>query len=157
MSAIEITFDDLKLDYPAEKTDALLESWHWLVNDDFEVLLITAMGDLFLTDEEGIVYWLNTADGELSDVADNTDEFDELLKNDEQVEEWFLVPLIAELKQAKNFLKEGNIYSFIELPILGGEYEIENITQATVEGHFSKLGDLHYKLQGLQDGASVEI
>ena len=38
-------------------------------------------GDLFFLDEDGAVLWLNVTDGELSEVAENADEFFARLEN----------------------------------------------------------------------------
>jgi hypothetical protein len=52
----------------------------------------TAFGDLFLRDEAGAVFWLDTAVGKLSKVASSETGFREEARTSEKRSQWFAEP-----------------------------------------------------------------
>ncbi|MFT3705197.1 MAG: hypothetical protein QM802_22715 [Agriterribacter sp.] len=56
-------------------TDDIRAEWQWLLDNQREVLLVSAMGDMFLLGNDKEVYCLETGTANLSCVADNIDEF----------------------------------------------------------------------------------
>ena len=96
---MKITWDDLKVNIANIDNNSLLESWHWLIGNDKTPILVSSIGDVFLTDKSGKCFWLNVGEGIIDEVAENVEEFKEKLNDEEIVNEWFLVELIAELKK----------------------------------------------------------
>jgi hypothetical protein len=152
---MKITWDDLKINFNEAKSDRLVEDWRWLIGQDKTPIMVSSIGDLFLRDNGDKIYWLDVGQGQLTKVADRINEFQEKLQDKEQVSEWFLVELIAELKNAGNELKEGQIYSFKKLPILGGDYSVDNFEITDIEVHFSFAGQLHKQVRDLPDGTKI--
>jgi hypothetical protein len=61
--------------------ERLLSEWKWLCPSEMTLVARTAFGDLFLRDDGGAVFWLNTAVGKLARVADSGREFREMVNH----------------------------------------------------------------------------
>lgn len=153
---MEITWNDLTINFTHIDINRLIESWYWLIGNDKKPILISSIGDLFLEDQNGI-YWLNVGEGIIEKVAENETEFKTKLNDNEIVNEWFLLELVAELKRTGLLLTEKKLYGYKTLPILGGEYTPENFELIDVEVHFELSGEIHKQIKDLPDGTKVNI
>src|SRR5688572_10921757 len=149
--------DALTVKFKDDISDKLTENWTWLIGKDKKVLLISAIGDMFLTDNSKKVYWLDVGVGELKLVADGILDFVEKLKNIDQVNEWFMIDLITDLRLSDSKLKDGQLYSYKKLPITGGDYAVENFAPLDIEEHFGYTGDIQKQIKDLPDGTTVEL
>jgi hypothetical protein len=149
--------DDLTVKFDDDASDKLIENWIWLIGRDKEVLLVSTIGDMFLTDNNKKVYWLDVGLGEFKLVADTIEDFEVKLKDFEQVNEWFMIDLVTELRHSAKTLKDGQLYSYYKLPIMGGDYIVGNFAPLSIEQHFGYLGDIHKQIKDLPDGTEVEI
>jgi hypothetical protein len=100
---------------------------------------------------------LNVTDGELTEVAGSPDEFTHMLENDEHFSEWFLPGLVDDLLEAGKTLQPGQCFAFRSLPVLGGDYELPNITSCSVQSYWDFCGIIHAQIDGLPDGEEVDI
>ena len=154
-----MTVDSYLLDITSIEVEKLFASWLWLLDDEAEIepWLMNCFGDLFFLDEDGTVIWLNVTDGELTEVAGSPDEFTQMLENDEHFSEWFLPGLVDDLQEAGNTLQPGQCFAFRQLPVLGGDYELPNITSCSVQSYWDFCGVIHAQIDGLPDGEEVDI
>ena len=152
---MEINWAELKMDLSKINLKILLESWEWLIGKDKKIILISTIGDAFLEDSNGICYWLNVGEGIFEKVAENITEFETKLTDNEIVEDWFLVELVAELKKSGIELTENNIYSYKTFPILGGEYLPENFEITDIEVHFEISGQIYKQVKDLPVGTKI--
>ena len=149
--------DDLLVPLAGSDTAPLVEFWRWLLPDNLRPWFVTALGDLFLRGPDGRVWWLDVGTGELQAVAADEAEFRGLLADSENVDLWFGAPLADQLRDTGVARGPGECYSYVQLPILGGEYEPGNFRVYDVVTHFRVWGPIHEKLRDLPDGASVEF
>ncbi|WP_242133009.1 T6SS immunity protein Tdi1 domain-containing protein [Aestuariivivens marinum] len=154
---MKITWADLKVEFNHIDETRLIESWDWLIGTDKTPILMTSIGDLFLTDKNGNCYWLNVGEGILDKVADSIDEFNLKLKDNELVDEWFLIGLVEKLKEKGLELTDKHLYGYKKLPVLGGEYEPDNFELTDIEVHFELSGQIHKQIKDLPDGTKVNI
>jgi len=149
--------DDLIVKFDKDASEKLTGNWTWLIGTGKEVLLVSTIGDMFLTDDNKRVYWLDVGSGEFKLVANTIEDFEEKLKNVEQVNEWFMIDLATELRHSGNKLKDGQLYSYKKLPIIGGDYTAENFAPLEIVEHFGYTGDIHEQIKDLPNGTEVEI
>jgi hypothetical protein len=144
---------------PLSEADAVsaLEFWRWLVPEPARPLFATALGDLFLVDASGQVLWLDVGCGTLEVVAVTEAEFARAAADTDNAANWFGAALVDQLRAAGKVLGPGECYSYLQLPILGGEYEPANFMVCDVVSHFRTCGPIHERLSQLPDGATVEF
>lgn len=131
-----------------------LSSWRWLVPQPVRPLVMTAMGDLFLLDEDGAVLWLDAINGTCEEVAGSQEEWEVKLTDPELADEWFMTPLVLELRDIKP-LKKGQCYSPIRSPALSGSFEPENFEPCHWSVHLAFAGSLHEQLKDLPPGTKI--
>jgi hypothetical protein len=154
---MKINLDDLTVKFDDNTSAKLTMNWTWLIGTDKKALLVSTIGDMFLTDNNKKVYWLDIGSGEFKLVADSIVDFEEKLKDIEQVNEWFMIDLATELRHSEKKLKDGQVYSYYKLPIIGGDYAVDNFAPLSIEEHFGYLGDIHRQIKDLPDGTRVDI
>lgn len=154
---MKINLDDLTVKFNHISADKLIKDWSWLIGTDKKTILVSVIGDMFLTSDNGNVFWLNVGQGILEMIAVDEKEFETKLTDREKVNEWFMIDLTTQLRLSDKKLKYGQIYSYYKLPIIGGAYTVDNFAPLSIEEHFSYLGDIHKQIKDLPDGTKVEI
>jgi hypothetical protein len=136
--------------------DILLADWRWLVPENFNPILMTAFGNLFLHDGSDRIHLLNLMTGELKVVAASQYEFEEACESREQRQSWFLGFLLMELKSKHGPLQKNDCYS-CKIPLsLGGQLEADNFEPVDLQTHYSILGQLHRQTNTLPPGAKIQ-
>jgi len=153
---VPLTWDDLTVSFEHIDRTKLVEDWQWLVDSSLPIL-ITSVGDAFLQNENGEIYWLITGSAELQKVANSYEEFQAKLNDNNLIHEWFLVPVVSQLKERGVQLEQGKLYGFKQLPVLGGKYEAENFELTDIEVHFAMSGQMNFKIKDLPDGTKVNF
>ncbi len=151
-----MTLNDLTVNFEHLKSDEVLSDWRWLIGSSKNPVLLSASGDAFIQDiNDGTVYCLDTAVAEIHKVANSIDEFQQLLSDKEFVVNYFAVKMVGDLIKSNINLQNGQIYTFITPPVLGGEYTLENVEVTDIEIHFSLLGQIHNQIRNLPDGTPI--
>ncbi|MDH5190886.1 MAG: DUF1851 domain-containing protein [Gammaproteobacteria bacterium] len=153
---MSLTWNDLTVNFEHLDRAKLIEDWEWLVGSSLPIL-ITSVGDAFLQNESGEIYWLITGSAEYEKVAGSYEEFQGKLQDNELIHEWFLVPVVAQLKEQGIELEQGKLYGFKQLPVLGGKYEPENFELTDIEVHFAMSGQMNLQIKDLPDGTQVNF
>ena len=136
--------------------DTLLSDWRWLVSPDFTPVLMTSLGDLFLRDRSGCIYFLDLMSGDFKQVAKSQVEFDRLCEDRAQRRSWFMGFLLMELRKLRGELTSGQCYS-CKIPVsLGGQLEAENFERTDLSVHYSILGQLHQQVRRLPPGTKID-
>ena len=152
---MEINVDDLTVKFQKDISDRLTENWTWLIGTDKKVIMISAIGDMFLMADNKSIYWLDVGLGKVEQIATDIEEFKTKLKNVEKVNDWFMIDLTTELRSDKK-LKDGQLYSYKKLPVIGGDYSVDNFEPADMEVHFSFTGQIHQQIKDLPDGTRID-
>ena len=154
---MSLTLKELSKNLTLIDTTDVLSCWHWLTGDTNEVHTISVLGDIFLIGKDNGIYWLQADCGELEKVADNREQFHQFLLDEEKFDEWFLPELVQKLVDAGKILNESQVYSYKKIPVIGGEYSIENIEPTDVSIHFAFCGQICEQIKDLPDGTDVNI
>lgn len=125
---------------PSSKND-LLEDWRWLIGSTAQPFLITVLGDAFVQENDGTVFWLQVTAGDYTKVANSFEEFSE--EFEKNYEEWILPGLALAVLEEKGVLPPNSCFSMDIPAFLGGEYSIENYNHCDMFTHFSMHGEVY--------------
>jgi type VI secretion system (T6SS) immunity protein Tdi1 len=139
---------------PSEAS-GLLKFWRWLIPESLNPVCVTKLGDLFLADESGSVWFLDAGTGSLERIADSTDAWTRRLSDPNQLNLWSARPLVEKLEKAGLRLQEGECYTYWLSPMMGGEYELRNFKVVPIQTHFNICGPLLECVKDLHDGTRV--
>jgi hypothetical protein len=137
--------------------DDLLSAWRWRFSGRVDIVMISNLGDLFLQDEEGLLFWLQTDGGALEKIADNSDQFTQLLNDEQTLDIWLLPAFVEKLVAAGQTLKNNEVYSPKTLTVLGGSYDPENFWPTDMKVHLKFTGVICEQIKDLPDGTPVNI
>jgi hypothetical protein len=132
-----------------------LQFWRWLVGADAEPLLVTALGDVFVTAGQGQVLFLDTYEGTFVEVAPSEAMWRPLLGDPQRQVEWFNPSLVQQLRERGLCLADGQSYSPVHPLVLGGSMEPENFEVAEWLVHVGLMGQLHEKTRELPEGTRI--
>ena len=152
-----LTLKELTKDINSVDIDDILSCWHWIIGDMKEVHTISCLGDIFFIGKDNGIYWLQCDCGELIKIADSSDEFQELLHEEENYDEWLLPQLVEELISEGKILQNNQVYSYKVMPIIGGEVSTENIEPTDISIHFAFCGQICEQVKDLPEGAKINI
>jgi hypothetical protein len=153
---MRITWSELTVAFQREKSDALLESWRWLVGDDVQLILVSSIGDLFLTHADSHVLWLDAGAARLTRIAESADEFRQLMQQPEHADRWFEPQLVGDLIVSGKRLSPSECYSYKVPPMLSGKFELDNFEVTDLLVHCSMLGQIGRQVQNMPDGTRID-
>jgi len=123
---------------------ALLADWNWMLPPHFTLWLVNRYGDLFLIlPDDGGICMLDVGAGTLRRIAHDQEDFDARLRQDNNANEWLMIPLVDDCVAAGLTLPPAHCYGFKQPPALGGAYEVANTEVVDLYTHYSVLGQLH--------------
>lgn len=152
-----LTFEQLTKDITAIDLDDILSCWQWRLADMKAVVTVSTLGDIFLIGQDDAVYWLQTDCGDLTKVAETLEEYEQFLGDEENIDNWFLPLLIENLLASGKLLKDNEVYSYKKIPVLGGEYSVDNIEPTDMSVHFAFSGQICEQVKDLPNGTTVNI
>jgi len=152
-----MTLDDYIILPNTEIADQILLDWHWLIGENKKIIFLTKAGDLLLEDYNENLYFLDVGQGitrpleiKLSDL--NYNEF-----NSKLLDEILLPELVEKLESKYGPLEKTKIFSYTKTPILGGEYDDNNMFPLDILEHYGLLSLIHQKIKDLPDGTEIII
>lgn len=154
-----MTFNLENLIISLEKVDLddIFSDWRWRINDPKGLIFISKLGDMFLLGNDDSIYWLRTDDCQLTKVAENLKEFEFLINQEENLDNWFLPDLISRLEAAGKVLGPNEVYSYKQMPAIGGDYSVDNLEPTDISVHFTFSGQICQQIQNLPDGTRVKF
>jgi hypothetical protein len=151
-----ITMNDLTINPSQVDMENLLTEWEWAMPEPMRPVLLTAMGDVFAQGDSKGVFLLDVVGGCFEKVAENGDEFQNLLRNVQFVTDKLLPARILQLRKSGKTLGPNEVYSHKHPLVLGGEDTDENTEVTDVSVHISIHGQIHRQVKDLPDGTSIE-
>jgi Domain of unknown function (DUF1851) len=152
---MRITWNELTVSPNGIDFDDLLSDWRWLIGEEYQPVVISTLGDLFLRQDDGRIFWLKTGWGQLTEVAVNGEEFKKLMVQPNNAAEWFMPNLVGDLLSSGKRLGPGQCFSYQVPPVLGGEIGPQNFQPTSLSVHFSILGQIHEQVKDLPEGTPI--
>ena len=146
----------LMLDLKKFDHNDLLSEWRWLVDDSYTPIVLTKMGDMFLTSPDGKVHMLNLMEGQFTVVSDSLQEFQEKLHDPEIVGEWFLPEVVETNIEMGMKLKLNQCYGMKTPAFLSGQLKPDNIEPIDVSVYYSVTGQLLNQVKDLPPGTKID-
>ncbi len=151
---MKLTVQQLFIQLPPNESTHCLEEWAWLIKQPMKVNLVTAIGDAILTDLTGKVYLLDVGKAAIEQIASSKEGFMKLTSETTFVNEVLRPRLVGELMSSHK-LQKGQLFGFIKLPTLGGEFTVENFNPIDIPVHFSVSGQMQQQISKLPEGTPL--
>ncbi len=133
------------------------KSWGWTGVDPVEIVAENEFANYILKDSSGKFWRLCPEDIYCEVIAQNTDEYNRLTKDEEFALDWFMVSMVEEaVRNLGPLLKDHKYYMVMPGP-LGGEYGGSNVRTVPVREIIKFSGDLGLQVKDLPDGAELKF
>ncbi|MFN0053025.1 MAG: T6SS immunity protein Tdi1 domain-containing protein [Planctomycetales bacterium] len=152
-----ISIADYLIDQTGIEWPQVLASWSWLLPPKFTLWLVNRFADMFLVLPDGTVHRLDVGAGTLTKLADSQDDFSVKIDEDDNANQWLMIPLVDKMVASGAVLGPGECYGFKTPPTLGGDYTVENAGPLPVWDYLGAYGSIHEQLQALPDGSQVVL
>ena len=152
VSAADYLIDQTGIEWPK-----VLASWSWLLPPKFTLWLVNRFADLFLVLPDGTVHMLDVGAGTLTKLADSRDDFGAKVDEDDNANQWLMIPLVDKMVATGTVLGPGQCYGFKTPLVLGGDYTVENVGPLPVWDYLGACGSIHEQLQDVPDGSQVVL
>ncbi len=137
------------------KLSAALEAWAWIGLAGKTPIRLTAFGQVFLQDAQG-VWFLNTIDGKLAQVCASEAELDALLQDPDAGEHYLLASLLQRVAATGRILRPGQVFDFIVNPVIGGRMELANVRATDLMVALHMAGQIHDQVRALPPGTRID-
>jgi len=131
-----------------------LESWHWLPISGKSVLRVTAFGDFFLQDQDGI-WFLDTLEGKVSKICDSEVDLNVLLGTEEGQDHYLFAGFVERAVSEGMTLAAGQCYDFKLNPVVGGTIAYDNVGVSSFVVAVNLGGQLHDKVRHMAPGTKI--
>lgn len=152
---LRASWAELFVELPAEQRDSALADWRWLVGPDAKLFRVTVFGDLLLQRPDGHISWLDTGSAVYEEFADSEAEALELVAIN--LPAFFHVSTLLALRDLGFRPQAGQVYSWRQAPLLGGEEKVENVDRVPAIVHISHAGRLARALESPASGTAAEL
>lgn len=136
-----------------------LTAWSDILPLEYRILAINLFADVFVADSHGHIHKLETSHGKIRRIANSEADFQNRCSdvNSEESGDWLLKKLVDQCRDCGLVPRSGQCYAFTILPILGGEYDVENIYVGSFNERINFLSYMYCQLKDLPDGTQVSI
>jgi len=133
----------------------ICSDWQWLLKDLYSPMMVSLSGDVFLSDKESAISWLDTGTGQLKRIAQSSNDFYKALEDIDNIDNWLLASTILDLIESGLILKENQVYSYKLMPIMNGDYSLTNFEATDISVHFSITGQTCQQLKDVPNGTKI--
>jgi uncharacterized protein YbdZ (MbtH family) len=103
----------------------LIEDWRWRVGPKAELTQLTVFGDFFIKTPDGHIHWLDTGSDVYEDIATDEASWRRAICDHPAV--FFHASALLHARSLKYLPKEGEVYDWIQSPLLGGKETVDNL------------------------------
>ena len=134
---------------------ALLSDWSKILPPSFTLWMVNRFGDLFVVLDDGAVHMLDVGIGRLKRLANDRSHFAALIDVGDNASNWLMIPLVNACVASGMILGPNQCYGYDIPPILGGRYEIGNVSPTDIAVHYAFLADIYRQTRNLPDGTPI--
>ncbi len=133
------------------------EHWAWSGIDPDELVVSNDFGNLIIKDSDDKFWRLCPEDVYCSIVAESIEAYNELIQDEGFAEDWHMVGMLVDAKEALGDLAEGERYCLKVPGVLGGDYAGSNVIKAPLENIIKSAGKLGQHIADKPEGAKIDL
>lgn len=126
--------------------ESVSQYWGWTGIQPEKIIAENEFGNLIMQDVEGRFWRLCPEDLYCDPIADDKDEYNELVKDEEFNLDWFMDVMVQKATEKYGTLPEGKKFHLLEPGALGGKYAVFNIRPMEFDRMIKFSGELAQKV-----------
>lgn len=140
-----------------ELTAIVEAAWSWTGIKPDQIIRDNDFGNLIIKDQSGRYWRLCPEDLYCKVIASSKAAFDQLSQDQEFLQDWYMRELVQHAWDRLGRLQPGFKYCLKIPGALGGEYGGDNLATISLDGLISASGDIARQIEGLPNGAQVDL
>lgn len=129
--------------------------WEWLNIKFIKIIDENDFGNLILLNNDKSIWRICPEELQCEKISGSLEEFLEIQKTEEFIEDWNLNFLKTEAIRKFGKLNENEKFTLIKPAVLCGKYELENIIKLPFNKLIEFSADLAFQIKDLQDGQKI--
>lgn len=125
---------------------SVIQHWGWTGIKPVKVIAENEFGNIIMQDENEQFWRLCPEDLYCDVIADDKDDYNELVKDEEFNQDWFMDVMVNKATEKFGPLEDGFKYHLLEPGALGGKYAVFNIKPIAFERIIKFSGELAQKV-----------
>ena len=126
--------------------DTVTSAWGWAGITPEKVIAENEFGNLIIKDLEGMYWRLCPEDLYCEVIADDDADYNELVKDEEFNQDWFMDVMVNKATEKFGPLEDGFKFHMLEPGAFGGKYAVFNIKPVAFERIIKFSGELAQKV-----------
>lgn len=126
---------------------AVKQYWGWTGIEPEKLIAENEFANLILQDVDGRFWRLCPEDLYCDPIADDKDEYNELVKDEEFNQDWFMDVMVHKATEKFGQLEDGKKFHLLEPGALGGKYAVFNVKPVEFARIIKFSGELAHKIQ----------
>lgn len=155
-----MNIEDISIGQAGVDWQNCLQHWAWIliINPDFNILLVNKFGEIFVSSDDGSVWFLSTSNASYEKVADSIEEFETDLTNKDRFDYYFMPQVVRMLEDELGKIDEHQCYGF-HVPCVFEEcsFDSDNFKIIEIEAYLIGLGDMLGRLKDTTNGKKVSF
>lgn len=127
--------------------ETVKQYWGWTGIEPEKLIAENEFANLIIQDTEGRFWRLCPEDLYCDPIADDKDEYNELVTDEEFNQDWFMEVMVHKATEKFGQLEDGKKFHLLEPGALGGKYAVFNIKPIEFERIIKFSGELAHKIQ----------
>lgn len=126
--------------------ESVTSYWGWSGINPTTIIAENEFGNLIMLDEDGRFWRLCPEDLYCEVIADDKDEYNDLVKEEEFNQDWFMEVMVFKATEKYGALEEGMKFHMLEPGALGGKYAPHNVKPIAFDRIIKFSGELAQKI-----------
>jgi hypothetical protein len=137
--------------------ETIRNAWSWTGLNPAEIVYINLFGNLIVKDVNGVFWRICPEELTCQKIATDFNKFAELWHEKNFRLNWEMARIVEIAEKKLGSLQKDDCYCFKLSPVVGGNYDAENLAKISLKELIAFSGDFAQQIKDIPDGGQIEI
>jgi hypothetical protein len=136
--------------------ETIRDAWSWVGLNPAEIVYTNLFGNLIIKDASGIFWRICPEELTCRTIATDFNEFTKLWRDENFQFDWNMAKMVEMAEKKLGSLQKDECYCFKLSPVVGGNYNAENLAKISLKELIAFSGDFALQIKDISDGGQIE-
>jgi hypothetical protein len=137
--------------------ETIRDAWSWVGLNPAEIVYTNLFGNLIARDAGGIFWRICPEELTCPKIATDFNKFTKLWRDENFQFDWNMAKMVEMAEKKLGLLQKDECYCFKLSPVVGGNYDAENLAKISLKELIVFPGDFAQQIKDIPDGGQIEI
>ena len=138
-------------------TAIINKAWNWRGFNATKIIQTNDFGNVIFQTDKNEFWRICPEELSCEKIAQNENDYKKLLSDEEFLEDWEMTNLVNAANEKLGDLNKDEKYCLKMSPILGGEYNMDNLGKISFSEMILFSGDIGFQIKDLKDGQKIKL